>query len=116
MTISAKEEGNDIVFLRKVIEGSTNKSYGIQVARLAGIDEAILRRANSVLDSIESSHAININEESLKETKNQLSLLDYKKDYYLDEISKINIDELTPIDALSMLNELVNEARTIKES
>lgn len=116
MTISAKEEGNDIVFLRKVIEGSTNKSYGIQVARLAGIDEAILRRANSVLDSIESSHAININEESLKETKDQLSLLDYKKDYYLDEISKINIDELTPIDALSMLNELVNEARTIKES
>ncbi len=116
MTISAKEEGNDIVFLRKVIEGSTNKSYGIQVARLAGIDEAILKRANSVLGSIESSHAININEDKLKENSDQLSLLDYKKDYYLNEISKINIDELTPIDALSMLNELINEARTIKES
>ena len=55
MTISAEEKGDDIVFLRKIIEGSTNKSYGIQVAQLAGIDKTIINRANEILSIIEGS-------------------------------------------------------------
>ncbi len=78
MTISAEEEGDDIVFLRKIIEGSTNKSYGIQVAQLAGIDKTIINRANEILSIIEGSHEININK-APKNNLKQLNLLDYKK-------------------------------------
>src|SRR5690606_9322457 len=58
LTILAEEKGDDIVFLRKIVEGSTNRSYGIQVAKLAGINQDIIDRANEILSLIESSHEI----------------------------------------------------------
>src|SRR5699024_3617680 len=60
MTITVEEKGQDIIFLRKIIEGSTNRSYGIQVARLAGIDKEIINRSNEILSIIEGSHEINL--------------------------------------------------------
>ncbi len=115
MTIAAEEKGNDIVFLRKIIEGSTNKSYGIQVARLAGINNEIISRANEILSIIEGSHEINI-DESLKTNSKQIDLYDYKKDYYIDRILSIDIDNLTPMESLSLLNELVKDAKNLKEN
>ena len=113
MTISAEEEGDDIVFLRKIIEGSTNKSYGIQVAQLAGIDKTIINRANEILSIIEGSHEININK-APKNNLKQLNLLDYKKDYFIDRIINIDIDTLTPIEALTTLNNLIKDAINLK--
>ena len=113
MTISAEEKGDDIVFLRKIIEGSTNKSYGIQVAQLAGIDKTIINRANEILSIIEGSHEININK-APKNNLKQLNLLDYKKDYFIDRIINIDIDTLTPIEALTTLNNLIKDAINLK--
>ena len=115
MTIVAEEKGNDIVFLRKIVEGSTNKSYGIQVARLAGINNDIITRANEILSVIEGSHEINIDE--IPKTNNkQIDLYDFKKDYYIDRILNIDIDNLTPIESLSLLNNLIKDAKNLKEN
>lgn len=114
MTISAEEKGNEIVFLRKVIEGSTNKSYGIEVARLAGINEDILMRAKEVLLSIEHTHKLSINEDKLDSQDYQFNMKDIKKDYFVDRIANINVDEMTPMDALTLLDSLIKDASKIK--
>jgi DNA mismatch repair protein MutS len=114
LTITAEERGNDIVFLRKIVKGSTNRSYGIQVARLAGIHEDIINRATEVLSSIEGSHVLNLNS-SPKVNEKQLNLMDYKKDYFIDRIKNIDIDSTTPKEALSILYNLVEDANSLKE-
>ena len=113
LTIVAEEKGDDIVFLRKVVEGSTNKSYGIQVSRLAGLDKDIINRANEILLIIEGSHNININQNKVEPTK-QLNLLDYKKDYFVDRVTNIDITTVTPMDALNILNNLIEDAKNLK--
>jgi len=115
MTILAEEIGDDIVFLRKIAPGSTNRSYGIQVAKLAGIDKAIIKRANEILYNVEGTHDFTFKEKKAKNNK-QLSLLEYKKDYYLDRIINVDINNLTPIDALNLLSSLIDDAKNIKES
>lgn len=115
LTILAEERGEDIVFLRKITKGSTNKSYGIEVAKLAGIDKSIIQRANEVLVLIESNHQININNREQKEETKQLNLMDYKKDYFIDRIINIQINNLTPVEALNHLHNLVEDARRIRE-
>ncbi len=114
MTIIAEEKGDSIVFLRKIIEGSTNRSYGIEVAKLAGIDKSIINRASEILTSIESSHQIDLNKPSEKEAK-QINVMDYKKDYYLDKIINIDIDNITAREALDTLYELKDDAKRLKE-
>lgn len=118
LTISAKENGEEIIFLRKIIKGSTNKSYGIQVARLAGIDRKIIDRANEILNTIEISHEINITKSSRKpkQEKKQLNLMDYKKDYYIDAIRNMDANELTPLESLNILSKLIKEAKTLEEN
>lgn len=113
LTIVAEEKGDDIVFLRKVVEGSTNKSYGIQVSRLAGLNKDIINRANEILLIIEGSHQININGTKLESSK-QLNLLDYKKDYFMDRVTNIDVTTVTPMDALNILNNLIEDAKNLK--
>lgn len=115
LTIVAEEKGDQIIFLRKIIEGSTNRSYGIEVAKLAGIDKNIINRANEVLSLIENNHQINIGD--IKEHKpKQLNLMDYKKDHYLDRIINIDVDNLTSREALNTLYNLIDDAKRLKES
>jgi len=115
LTIAVEERGNEVSFLRKVVEGSTNKSYGIQVARLAGINEEIIDRANEVLSLIEGSHEINIDDNRSKGSNKQLNLSDYKKEYFIQKIANIDINNLTPMDALATLNDLIQDAQNLKE-
>lgn len=114
-TITAEEQGDDIIFLRKVIEGATNQSYGIQVAKLAGVNREVIDRANEVLSLIEGSHNFKPYEETDNNNAKQLNLNDYKKDFFLDRVKNININELTPVDALNVLNSLVSDAKKLKE-
>ena len=114
LTIIAEESGDDIIFLRKIIVGSTNRSFGIQVAKLAGINRAITDRASEILSQIEGTHEININNTPTDNSK-QLNLLDYKKDYFVDKITNIDIKNITPIDSLNILNNLIEDAKGLKE-
>jgi DNA mismatch repair protein MutS len=111
----AEERGEDVVFLRKVVRGSTSQSFGIQVARLAGIRREIIQRANEILSMIEGSHTFNLHKPVMKPNQKQLDLLDYKKDFFIDRVKNVEVNQLTPIEALNLLNSLVEDARNLKE-
>ena len=111
--IAVKEQGEDIIFLRKIIKGGADKSYGIQVARLAGVPEEVLKRAREIADQLSDSD-INVQAPTVaikdtkpskqKETVGQLSLFD-APDYsaVIEEIKALDISKVTPIDALNKL-------------
>ncbi len=113
LTIVAEEKNDEIVFLRKIVEGSTNKSYGIEVAKLAGIKREITDRANEILANIENNHGLDLNKQGENEIV-QMDFNDYRKDYFLDKILGIDINNLTPIDAINTLNNLIGDAKSLR--
>ncbi len=114
LTVLVEEKNDEIIFLRKIVEGSTDKSYGIEVAKLAGIDKKIIDRAYEILKDIESKHYVS--NTVVKEDFNyQFSLIDYKKEYLLEKIKNIDISRTTPIEAINILYELNKEAKKLEE-
>ena len=120
-----KEKGDGIVFLRKIVKGGADKSYGIQVARLAGVPEAVLARAKEILDQLSDADITaaikNLTESRAKKSRprhydtvdmQQMSLFDTTdNDKSINEIREIDISTMTPLDALNMLNHLQNEVK-----
>ena len=103
-SIAVKEKGEDIIFLRKIIEGGTDESYGIHVAKLAGVPQTVVRRSNEILRSLERKNLLGQKkQEAKKQTEGQLDFFNYKLADLAHEIDKINLNELTPIDALNTL-------------
>ena len=126
--IAVKEKGDDIVFLRKIVKGGADKSYGIQVAKLAGVPDMVIDRAkeivnqlcdNDILEKVQSiavdqkdgrskSKAVKYDEVDLS----QMSLFDTVKDEdVLKELQDIDISTLTPLDALNTLYRLQNKLK-----
>lgn len=101
-SIAVKEKGEDVIFLRKILRGGTDESYGIHVAKLAGVPRETVTRAKEILSSLERKSKIQ-EKESKKEVLGQLDMYNYKIAEVAHEIDKINLDELTPIDALNIL-------------
>ena len=105
--VEVKEKGEDIIFLRKIIEGGTDESYGIHVAKLAGVPKNVVNRANKILRSLEKGGVkIKEEKESKKQVEGQFDLFNLKLADISHELDKININELTPIDALNTLVKL----------
>ena len=115
LTIEVEKTNDDIIFLRKIIRGFTNNSYGIEVAKLAGINNEIINMASSILKTLEDKEQGNF-----KEKMNSISKDNYEQipiasenNKYIEKISKIDINSVSPIDALNLLNMLVKESRDI---
>ena len=105
--VAVKEKGEDIIFLRKIVEGGTDESYGIHVAKLAGVPKTVVTRANKILRSLEKGGVkIKEEKESKKQVEGQFDLFNLKLADISHELDKININELTPIDALNTLVKL----------
>ena len=105
-SIAVKEKGEDIIFLRKIVKGGTDESYGIHVARLAGVPKVVTQKANEILRSLERKNILTGKKEEKKDKKQvegQFDLYNYKLAEIAHEIDKINLNELTPIDALNTL-------------
>lgn len=103
-SIAVKEKGEDIIFLRKIIEGGTDESYGIHVAKLAGVPQAVVKRSNEILRSLERKNMLGQRKtETKKQPEGQLDLYNYKLAEIAHELDKVNLNELTPIDALTTL-------------
>ena len=103
-SIAVKEKGEDIIFLRKIVEGGTDESYGIHVARLAGVPKTVTKRANEILRSLERKSMISgKKQENKKVVEGQVDMFNFKLAEIANEIDKINLNELTPIDALNTL-------------
>ena len=117
--ITVKEWNDEIIFLRKLVEGGTNRSYGIQVARLAGIPETVIQRATRILADIEN------NNPTLPGTRDkrrptgdrqplqvQLELFKGYDDRIIKEIQTLDIARMTPLDALNFLHSLQDKVKS----
>ncbi len=110
--VSVKELKDGIIFLRKLIAGGSNHSFGIHVAKLAGMPSMVIHRANKILKKLEENHSNSEVKKTLKDVQNKEMQMSFFKldDPLLEEIREeiltINIDTLTPIEALIKLNEI----------
>ena len=110
--VSVKELEDNIIFLRKLVSGGSNHSFGIHVAKLAGMPNMVIHRANKILKKLEENNKNDEVKEALKQTQNEdLQLSFFQLDDPLlenirEEILATNIDTLTPIEALMKLNEI----------
>lgn len=105
-SIAVKEKGEDIIFLRKIVDGGTDESYGVHVARLAGVPQVVTKKANEILQSLERRNVLNnkiIEQAPKKESADQIDMYNYKIAEVAHEIDRIDFNQLTPIDALNTL-------------
>ena len=102
-SIAVKEKGEDIIFLRKIVRGGTDESYGIPVARLAGVPKVVTQKANEILRSLEKKNILTGKKQDKKQVEGQFDMYNYKLAEIAHEIDKVNLNELTPIDALNTL-------------
>ncbi len=105
-SIAVKEKGEDIIFLRKIVRGGTDESYGIHVARLAGVPKTVTQKADEILRSLERKNILTgqkQDKQQKKQVDGQFDMYNYKLAEIAHEVDKINLNELTPIDALNTL-------------
>ena len=112
--VVVKKHGDSIVFIKKIVRGGTNDSYGIDVAKLAGLPDSVIKRAKEVLRDIEDrtgtvSERVPENEYPAEE--DQVSFGSYVKDELIEQLKRVEPDILSPIEALSMLYDLVKKAK-----
>ena len=126
--IAVKEKGDDIVFLRKIVKGGADKSYGIQVAKLAGVPDLVISRAKEIVEELSDEDITNrVSEIAAKEhtakkkskakkydevDMAQMSLFDTVKDNdIIDEIKGLDMGNMTPIEAMNTLYNLQNKIK-----
>jgi len=115
--IAVKKRGDDITFLRKIIEGGTDDSFGIEVSKLAGVPDEVIKRAKEIVKILESKE-IAVNDISLnsipapeQDDEEQLGFAAMVDDSILKTLKAIDVTTLTPIEALNILNDLSKEAK-----
>ena len=112
LKIEILEEDNNLVFLRKITRGKSDRSYGIEVAKLSGLPDEILDNARNIMDKLSNDDFFEVNK-----GKEIINTLDDIKDKKIDELKDlsetININELTPLEALNKLNTLVSKIKEI---
>ena len=126
--IAVKEKGDDIVFLRKIVKGGADKSYGIQVARLAGVPDMVIDRAKEIVEQLsdnditEKVQSIAVSDGGSSSSRKQehydevdleqISLFDTVTDAdVLEELKNVEVSTMTPLDALNTLYRLQNKLK-----
>jgi DNA mismatch repair protein MutS len=106
--IAAKKKKDDIIFLRKIVRGGADQSYGIEVAKLAGVPEAVIRRARAILEELEAGegHPAPKAQPSPEPEEEQVSLLDLGAVECAQRLRSLDLNTLTPIEAMNLLYEL----------
>ncbi len=114
-SVAVREWRDDVLFLRKVVAGPASRSFGVAVARLAGVPEAVVARARELLRSLESGAPLAggppVHPHRVLPATNQLDLFAAPPSGLLEEIAGIEVDRMTPLEALSRLHEIVEQAR-----
>jgi len=113
--VEVREYGDKVIFLHKVVPGFADHSYGIQVAQMAGLPEEVTERAKKILNNLEGSE-LTLHDDSKSEKKRakgriapselQLTLFEMRDDPLREEIRNIDIDKITPLEALQKLASL----------
>ena len=108
--VAVRELQNEIVFLHKIVRGGTDQSYGIEVAKLAGLPSEVINRAKEILVGIEAER---IPVAKSTEPLMQLGFADLEKDRLIRELAAIDVMNMTPMESMSKLNEIVLNAKSI---
>ncbi len=115
MNVAVTEEGGKVVFLRKIVPGGADKSYGIHVAQLAGIPRPVIHRAQEILAELEQKGEAKARRKAMKDMTMpaawQMTLFASEPHPVIEELKALSIDELTPIEAIGKLYELQKRAR-----
>ena len=115
--ISVREHGEDVIFLRKIVRGGADKSFGIHVARLAGVPHPVLVRAHEIQARLEVSDINHIGQDILgaeeKREDEQVDMFDYQRTEIINELQNIDVMALTPMDAINKLFLLREKARKL---
>ncbi|MCH2202603.1 MAG: DNA mismatch repair protein MutS [Fuerstiella sp.] len=110
--VAVQENNDDVIFLHRIVQGAAGRSYGIHVAKLAGVPRSVTERARTILDTLENDH---INQdgrpsvpqrETGRQKSRQLSLFELPEDPLLDEIRNLEVDRMTPLEAMQELHRL----------
>ena len=116
--ISIKEQGEDIIFLRKIKRGGADHSYGVQVARLAGLPNRVIQRANEILKQLNAADITKKakkiaakSQEMAQETAKQMDMFTAQETRIVDELNKIDVMSLTPMEAIQVLFDLQKKSR-----
>ena len=107
--ITAKKQGGTLIFLRKIVAGAADDSYGIEVAKLAGLPESIITKAKSYLRELEAGSAAPAS--AAPQEDDQLSLTDVGGSQIAEELRALDLNTITPIEAMNLLFELQKKAR-----
>ncbi len=110
--ISVKEKGDDVIFLRKILRGGVDRSYGIHVAKLAGVPYAVVNRAKEVMKQLEDADISKKNTKDINKSNaivGQVDMFNIKGVKIADELERLKLDGVTPIDALNILYKLKEE-------
>lgn len=121
--ISIREHGDDIIFLRKIIRGGADQSYGIQVAKLSGLPDEVVIRAREILSKLEESDInkgikLNLKQDEVAATivcedKKEINLFNFKENEIIAELKELDIMNMTPMDAINHLYRLCTKAKKI---
>ncbi len=104
--IAVKKRGDQMIFLRKIVPGATDDSFGIEVAKLAGIPNSVITRAREILDELEQENGVVHAAVVAAEPDDQISMLDLRGQQICDALEKISVETLTPIEAMNELYKL----------
>jgi len=115
-SVAVAEEGGNVVFLHRIVRGGADRSYGVHVAKLAGVPREVLERAEQVLAQLESQRQVPTQPPERPLAARQLDLFSPAGDELVSELSRLQTDELTPLEALNLLSVLSQRARDMKTS
>ncbi len=110
--VAVQESDDDVIFLHRIVQGAAGRSYGIHVAKLAGVPRTVTERATTILDTLENDHLKQNGRptvprrETGRRTSRQLSLFELPEDPLLDEIRNLEVDGMTPLEAMQQLYRL----------
>ena len=116
-SIAVKKRGDEIIFLRKIVGGGADQSYGVEVAGLAGVPDAVIKRAKDILKSFEEGQEVQA--KTTRRTKDESDHMDQigfggmEAQKLVDEIKKIDANTLSPIEALNILFKISQKAKEI---
>ena len=104
--IAVKKRGDKMIFLRKIVPGATDDSYGVEVAKLAGLPNAVINRAREILEELESEAGVVHVHPAMSEQDDQISMIDLTQQQVCNALQSISVETLTPIEAMNELYKL----------
>ncbi|MGQ9552785.1 MAG: DNA mismatch repair protein MutS [Anaerolineae bacterium] len=113
--VAVAEEASDVVFLHRIVRGGADRSYGIHVARLAGVPREVLKRAADVLRSLEAQQQLPTAPPPVTPSARQLALFSSADEGLISELSQIEVERLTPLEALVQLASIRDRARQLQQ-